>query len=169
MGDVFARIKSCAAGNPEVELFKYHLYNGETESRCWNEGRDINMTTSSSELSKRRHSNNVHAVISIEYAACGPPSIGHVGTESIFSGDRQCIDSNVHSRNLTMAIGFGTTVHLFVLLMFAMTDMDAVIGAGLPSIELMYQVTGSKPVATFLTCWVLLIYISKWWVVSLLC
>ncbi|OKL56695.1 hypothetical protein UA08_08017 [Talaromyces atroroseus] len=61
--------------------------------------------------------------------------------------------------NVTMTIGFSTAFPLFVLLMFGMTDLDAVVNAGLPSAEVMYQVTGSKAVSTFLMCWVLLVYV----------
>lgn len=39
----------------------------------------------------------------------------------------------------TMAIGLTTTLPLFLVLLFSMTDLDAVRGSSLPSLEIMLQ------------------------------
>ncbi|KAG9232017.1 amino acid/polyamine transporter I [Amylocarpus encephaloides] len=62
--------------------------------------------------------------------------------------------------NLCIILGALTTFPLFTVMMYGMTDMEAVIGSGLPSAQLIYQVTGSKNVTTFLICWIILVYIS---------
>ncbi|CAG8948961.1 hypothetical protein HYFRA_00002089 [Hymenoscyphus fraxineus] len=63
--------------------------------------------------------------------------------------------------NLTMFIGALTTFPLLTLMMYAMRDMQAVITSGLPSAELIYQITESKTVTTFMMCWVILVYTSS--------
>ncbi|KAL8916430.1 MAG: hypothetical protein Q9208_008516 [Pyrenodesmia sp. 3 TL-2023] len=60
--------------------------------------------------------------------------------------------------NLTMAIGFSTAFPLFLALMFSVTDLDAVLNSSLPSMEVFYQVTQSRGLATFMMTWVLLTY-----------
>lgn len=60
-----------------------------------------------------------------------------------------------------MLIGFCTAFPMSLALMFGLTDIDAVLNSSLPSAEIFYQVTGSKPVVTFMMCWVILVYISK--------
>ncbi|OQV06268.1 hypothetical protein CLAIMM_10863 [Cladophialophora immunda] len=69
--------------------------------------------------------------------------------------------------NTTLAIGVVTTVPLLTVMMFTMLDIDAVTSSALPSIELFYQVTGSKGVATFMLVWITIIYtmcITPQWV-----
>ncbi|KAL8959294.1 MAG: hypothetical protein Q9193_003817, partial [Seirophora villosa] len=63
--------------------------------------------------------------------------------------------------NLTMAIGFSTAFPLFLALMFSVTDLDAVLNSSLPSMEVFYQITQSRSLATFMMTWVLLTYYSK--------
>ncbi|KAI4115980.1 MAG: hypothetical protein LQ345_003519 [Seirophora villosa] len=63
--------------------------------------------------------------------------------------------------NLTMAIGFSTAFPLFLALMFSVTDLDAVLNSSLPSMEVFYQITQSRSLATFMMTWVLVTYYSK--------
>lgn len=60
----------------------------------------------------------------------------------------------------SIGLGFLSVFPLMLVLMFAMTDMDAVTSASLPSLEMFVQVTGSKVAATFMQAWILSIYIS---------
>ncbi|KAI4105688.1 MAG: hypothetical protein L6R37_002587 [Teloschistes peruensis] len=57
-----------------------------------------------------------------------------------------------------MAIGFVTAFPLSLVLMFGITDIHAVLESGLPSMEVFYQITQSKGIATFMMCWVTLVY-----------
>jgi choline transport protein len=71
--------------------------------------------------------------------------------------------------NRCMLIGMVTAFPIVVVLMYTMTDMEAVIASPLPSAELLFQATGSKPVTTFLMCWIILVYatsICSAWVAS---
>ncbi|KAL4886414.1 choline transporter [Aspergillus karnatakaensis] len=61
---------------------------------------------------------------------------------------------------LTMIIGLFTTLSLFIPFMFFIEDMDAVRRAPLPSLELMYQITGSKNVTLGLVVVLWAIYVS---------
>ncbi|BCS28163.1 uncharacterized protein APUU_61211S [Aspergillus puulaauensis] len=70
---------------------------------------------------------------------------------------------------LTMLIGLCTAFSLFVVLMIFQVDMDAVRSATLPSLELIYQVTGSRSVT--LGLFILLFVAYSWclpsqWVTS---
>lgn len=60
-----------------------------------------------------------------------------------------------------MAIGFSTAFPLFLALMFSVTDLDAVLNSSLPSMEVFYQITQSRSLATFMMTWVLVTYYSK--------
>ncbi|KAI4123416.1 MAG: hypothetical protein LQ338_005269 [Usnochroma carphineum] len=60
--------------------------------------------------------------------------------------------------NLTMAIGFSTAFPLFLALMFGVTDIDAVLNSSLPSMQIFYQISQSKGIATFMMCWVVVVY-----------
>jgi choline transport protein len=62
--------------------------------------------------------------------------------------------------NLCLLIGTSTVFPLVTVLMYTMTDMEAVINSALPSAELIYQATGSKPVTIFLMSWIILAYAS---------
>ena len=57
-----------------------------------------------------------------------------------------------------MAIGFLTAFPMSLALMFGIRDIDAVLASALPSAEIFYQITGSKPIVTFMMCWVILVY-----------
>lgn len=57
-----------------------------------------------------------------------------------------------------MLIGFLTAFPLSVAMMYGVTDIDAIVTSSLPSAEVFYQVTGRKPVVTFMMCWIILIY-----------
>ncbi len=62
---------------------------------------------------------------------------------------------------MTMLIGVVTSV-VWILVILAVTqDMNAVQSASLPNIEVMYQATRSKPVATFLQAYMTMLYYSK--------
>ncbi|KAJ5391469.1 hypothetical protein N7509_006959 [Penicillium cosmopolitanum] len=62
---------------------------------------------------------------------------------------------------LTMLIGLFTAFSLFVVLMVFQIDMDAVRTAPLPSLELIYQVTGSRNVTLGLFILLFVIYTSR--------
>lgn len=57
-----------------------------------------------------------------------------------------------------MLIGFLTAFPLSVVMMYGVTDINAVVTSSLPSAEVFYQITESKPTVTFMMCWVILIY-----------
>lgn len=57
-----------------------------------------------------------------------------------------------------MAIGFVTAFPLSLALMFGIRDIDAVLDSSLPSAEIFNQITGSKGLTTFMTCWVIVVY-----------
>ncbi|KAL4873647.1 hypothetical protein BDV12DRAFT_207489 [Aspergillus spectabilis] len=61
---------------------------------------------------------------------------------------------------LTIIIGLLTTLSLFVPFMFFIEDMDAVRRAPLPSLELVYQITGSRKVTLGLVIVLWIIYAS---------
>ncbi|KAK5943822.1 hypothetical protein PMZ80_003103 [Knufia obscura] len=52
--------------------------------------------------------------------------------------------------NTTILIGFVTTFPLIIVMMFTITDLDAVLSWPLPSLEVYYQATGSAAAATAL-------------------
>ena len=60
-----------------------------------------------------------------------------------------------------MLIGFVTAFPMSLALMFGLRDIDAVLKSNLPSAEAFYQITGSRAVATFMMCWVTLVYFSE--------
>lgn len=57
-----------------------------------------------------------------------------------------------------MVIGVATSVPWFVAAACLIQDMDAVQRSFLPSLELFYQATGSKPAATFLQAYLAMLY-----------
>lgn len=57
-----------------------------------------------------------------------------------------------------MLIGLLTSVPVVVAGMFSMTDMTAVMNAGFPAADLMYQATGNRPVTIFLSAWLIVVY-----------
>ncbi|KAL4964410.1 amino acid/polyamine transporter I [Aspergillus stella-maris] len=60
---------------------------------------------------------------------------------------------------VTMLMGLLTTLPLFIALLLFVQDVDRIVDAPLPSVELIYQATGSKNVTLFLEIWILLVYI----------
>jgi uncharacterized membrane protein YkvI len=64
-------------------------------------------------------------------------------------------------RNLTMLTGTLTAVPVMVVAMFTISDPDAVMNASFPAIELIYQVTGNRPLTIFLSVWLIVIYACK--------
>lgn len=62
------------------------------------------------------------------------------------------------NRNMTLAIGLCTAVPLLAVLIVAMKDMDRVMNAGMPAVELLYQVTGSTRVTVALSVLLTVIY-----------
>ncbi|CAG8220611.1 unnamed protein product [Penicillium salamii] len=70
---------------------------------------------------------------------------------------------------LTMFIGLATALSLFVVLMLFVVDMDAVRTSPLPSLELIYQVTGNREVTLAIFISLLIIYcagLPAQWVTS---
>jgi choline transport protein len=70
-------------------------------------------------------------------------------------------------RNVTLAIGLCTAVPLLAVLIVAMKDMDEVMNAGMPAVELLYQATGSTRVTVALSVLLTIVYaagISPQWV-----
>ncbi|CAG8145989.1 unnamed protein product [Penicillium salamii] len=70
---------------------------------------------------------------------------------------------------LTMFIGLATALSLFVVLMLFVVDMDAVRTSPLPSLELIYQVTGNREVTLGIFILLLIIYcagLPAQWVTS---
>ncbi|OQE01479.1 hypothetical protein PENSOL_c004G11758 [Penicillium solitum] len=64
----------------------------------------------------------------------------------------------VFKRNITLAIGLCTAVPLLAVLIVAMKDMDRVMNAGMPAVELLYQATGSTRVTVALSVLLTVIY-----------
>jgi hypothetical protein len=60
--------------------------------------------------------------------------------------------------NLCMLIGMVTAFPIVVVVMYTMTDIEAVIASPLASAELIFQATGSKPIIIFLIYWIILVY-----------
>ncbi|PWY89689.1 choline transporter [Aspergillus sclerotioniger CBS 115572] len=70
---------------------------------------------------------------------------------------------------MTMIIGLLTSLSLFIALMFFIEDMDAVRNASIPSMELIYQITKSRPITLGLSIVLTIIYASalpSQWVTS---
>ncbi|OQE12147.1 hypothetical protein PENVUL_c001G10241 [Penicillium vulpinum] len=61
-------------------------------------------------------------------------------------------------KNMTLAIGICTAVPLLAVLMVSMKDMDQVMKAGMPAVELLYQATGSTRVTVALNILWTIIY-----------
>ncbi|KAI3010417.1 hypothetical protein CBS147346_1630 [Aspergillus niger] len=59
---------------------------------------------------------------------------------------------------MTLAIGAVTSISLFVALMFFVDDIDAVRDASLPSLELVYQITGNRRITLGLSIILAIIY-----------
>lgn len=59
---------------------------------------------------------------------------------------------------MTLAIGLCTEVPLLADLIVAMKDMDRVMNAGMPAVELLYQATGSIRVTVALSVLLTIIY-----------
>lgn len=60
-----------------------------------------------------------------------------------------------------MLIGILTTIPLSVVLAGCIHDMGAVVNSDLPSLEIFYQATRSKGVATFLQVWTTAVYYCR--------
>ncbi|KAF2798207.1 amino acid transporter [Melanomma pulvis-pyrius CBS 109.77] len=70
---------------------------------------------------------------------------------------------------VTLVVGLLSSLPLFIALMFCMTDLDAVRSSPLPSLEIIYQATGSRVATSILMIWALAAYIvclSAQWVTS---
>lgn len=65
------------------------------------------------------------------------------------------------TRNLTMLIGITTAVPWILAMAFCVQDLEAIQISPLPSLELFYQATGSKAVASFLQGYLTFLYYSK--------
>ncbi|GJP90889.1 choline transporter [Aspergillus niger] len=62
---------------------------------------------------------------------------------------------------MTLAIGAVTSISLFVALMFFVDDIDAVRDASLPSLELVYQITGNRRITLGLSIILAIIYAAS--------
>ena len=69
--------------------------------------------------------------------------------------------TNGRTSNMTMLIGVVTSVVWIVVILAVTQDMSAAQAASLPNLEVMYQATGSKSVATFLQAYMTLLYYSE--------
>ncbi|KAL5361180.1 amino acid/polyamine transporter I [Aspergillus floccosus] len=63
-----------------------------------------------------------------------------------------------HVINLTMLIGILTVIPWIIVMVCVIQDMEAVQSAFLPSLEVFYQATGSKAVASFLQAYLTFLY-----------
>lgn len=66
-----------------------------------------------------------------------------------------------HVINLTMLIGVVTSVVWIIVILLVIEDVEAVQQSYLPNLEVLYQATKSKPVATFLQAYMTMLYYSK--------
>ncbi|KAJ5820639.1 hypothetical protein N7474_006230 [Penicillium riverlandense] len=87
------------------------------------------------------------------YCFGGSDSAIHIAEEMQAPGRRLPV-----VMNLTMLIGFLTSVPIVVASMFTMTNMTEVMNSGFPAVELMYQVTGNRPLTIFLAAWLIVVY-----------
>lgn len=60
-----------------------------------------------------------------------------------------------------MAIGVATSIAWIVVMLVVAKDVVAIQNSTLPSLELLYQATGSKAAATFIQAYMTLLYYSK--------
>ncbi|PLB49685.1 amino acid transporter [Aspergillus steynii IBT 23096] len=90
-----------------------------------------------------------------EYGFAGISACTHIAEELPHPGRKlpQVI-------NMTVLIGVVTAVPWAVAMVAVIQDIEAVQKAFLPSLEVFYQATGSKPVATFLQAYLTLLYYS---------
>ena len=58
---------------------------------------------------------------------------------------------------MTLTIGFATAFPLLFAMMLSMSDVNAVLESTLPYAELFWQITNSKPVTTFIMCWITIV------------
>lgn len=89
------------------------------------------------------------------YAFTGTDAAIHIA-EEMFHPERRL----PQVVNMTLAIGFATSLPLLVTMMLSMADTDAVVNSALPYAELFQQITGSKAVTTFMMCWITLVLFS---------
>lgn len=66
-----------------------------------------------------------------------------------------------HVINLTMLIGVVTSVVWIIVILLVIEDVEAVQQSYLPNLEVLYQATKSKPVATFLQAYMTMLYYSE--------
>lgn len=62
---------------------------------------------------------------------------------------------------MTMAIGLVTTVPLVAVMMVVMKDMEKIMNAQMPAVELLYEATGSRSATIALTVLLIIIYASN--------
>ncbi|OAG08777.1 amino acid transporter, partial [Paraphaeosphaeria sporulosa] len=61
--------------------------------------------------------------------------------------------------NVTVWIGLFSSVPLIIALLFCITDLDAITSSPLPSLEIIFQATGSRTSTAILSVWLLVVYI----------
>ncbi|KAE8147897.1 amino acid transporter [Aspergillus avenaceus] len=99
-----------------------------------------------------------------EYCFAGISACTHIAEEMPRPGRKL-----PHAINMTMVIGILTAVPWTLVVTLVISDMDAVQKSFLPSIEVFYQATGSKSMATFLQTYLTLLYytcIPSQWITS---
>ncbi|KAI4717885.1 hypothetical protein E4T48_05892 [Aureobasidium sp. EXF-10727] len=68
--------------------------------------------------------------------------------------------TNYASSNLTMVIGVVTSVAWIIVILLVIEDVEAVQTSFLPNLEVLYQATKSKPVASFIQAYMTLLYFT---------
>ncbi|KAK7191822.1 hypothetical protein PSPO01_02271 [Paraphaeosphaeria sporulosa] len=63
--------------------------------------------------------------------------------------------------SVTVWIGLFSSVPLIIALLFCITDLDAITSSPLPSLEIIFQATGSRTSTAILSVWLLVVYISR--------
>jgi choline transport protein len=66
-----------------------------------------------------------------------------------------------------MLTGTLTAIPIMVAAMFTISDPERVMNASFPAVELIYQVTGNRSLAIFLSVWLIVIFACKSWLRTL--
>ncbi|CUM68461.1 uncharacterized protein PRCAT00006186001 [Priceomyces carsonii] len=91
------------------------------------------------------------------YAFIGVDSATHIAEEVVVTKSVNPGNIVPLTMNATLIIGFMSVFPLMIALLFGMTDIDAVLSSSCPSLELFYQNTNNKAVATFLQVWLTIV------------
>ncbi|KAK1145542.1 hypothetical protein N8T08_004100 [Aspergillus melleus] len=96
------------------------------------------------------------AISNAMYAFGGTDGVIHISEEIPRPGRRV-----PQVMTMTMIIGLVTSVSLFIVFMLFISDMDAIRQSPLPSLELLYQITGSRSVTLGLFVLLLAAYLTS--------